>query len=91
MSHWENFDADGRPRQLARPQNAAAIAELLAQALGRPVDPNAFLSSKETSIDRALRELANLRATQTQVVRDQRRLSQDLTRALAMIRELHGR
>jgi transcriptional regulator with XRE-family HTH domain len=88
VSHWENLDELGQPRQRITERNAAVIARLLSECLNEPIDGTAFYEQDESPLDAALREVVRLRATQDVLIREQRRLTRDVGRVVALIEQL---
>jgi DNA-binding XRE family transcriptional regulator len=71
VSHWENLDENGTPRQRTTRRSAVAIATVARERLGYPGDAEIFFSDDETAWD-CLR-------------REQRTISEQLGQALDLL------
>ncbi|HET7138506.1 MAG TPA: helix-turn-helix domain-containing protein [Gaiellaceae bacterium] len=74
VSHWENLDADGLPRQRVTPKNAAAIAELVSSRLGEAVPASAFSETVPSPMEFLASEVARLATLTEAVIHEQRAL-----------------
>ena len=63
VSHWENVNEAGEPRQKTTRRNANALAHVARELAGWNVDTAFFYAEGETAFDQVLRELKNLNTT----------------------------
>ncbi len=89
VSHWENFDSEGNPRQRTTRRNAEAIAELARQRLGRLYTEAVFFGAGESATDLIRREQMVIREQLDEVLDILRRrrviddIAGEVTRLLA--------
>lgn len=91
VSHWENLDSNGKPRQRTTPRSASAIAALVRERLGVAVLEDTFLGRAESPLDVLVRQQVALEEQVARVVQGQRRISARLDDVLDMLSIVTGR